>query len=180
MNKNLKIVLLIMVILAALTFIFTNLYTKKEVQYYNKVSYTLDTFILNKTPMTYADTVLAVGLKVLEIKPKIVVLRPFQEPYNPDDVGDLQAYVYGIDNQYVIWTKDFSRKRILEILSHELIHIKQMEIGILQATDSTVTYRGQTYNNNTIPSYTDRPWEKDAEDEGYVLRLELDEILLQK
>lgn len=73
---------------------------------------------------------------------------------------------------YIIEVNRLPDYRIIEVLSHEVIHLQQYATGELQydkAKSKQVIYEGVTYKDITKIPYNLRRWERDAFVEGKIL-----------
>lgn len=69
---------------------------------------------------------------------------------------------------------------INRFLSHELIHLHQMEIGdLIQIDETKIVYQGDTIYFSNVP-YDERPYEKDAISKENDIRKELNQLLYQR
>lgn len=175
-NKTTTIVLiLIAVIVLILIFIST-----KEVEF-NKVDLPVGNknYVSNRTNQSYLDTILQLGLKELELRNVAIILEDMEE--SPQIEGqDIRAYVVGRNGQYIIFTKKHSRTLSIEIMSHELIHVAQIESGILYKGETFITWDGLTVLDPNMIPYFDRPWEKDAYLYGEKLGDRIKKTLIKK
>ena len=130
----------------------------------NKVELNKLNAVLNRTEMSYADTIVSIGLDALDIDSITVFIRPLNMASTKDAFGDimLKAYIIGKNNQYVIYTNKFSRKELIDVLSHELIHLSQYYHEEIVIVDKTVVWRGSIFDHSRV-EYENRPWERDAE-----------------
>tara|TARA_B100000212_G_scaffold271705_1_gene211107 strand:+ start:1058 stop:1546 length:489 start_codon:yes stop_codon:yes gene_type:complete len=84
-----------------------------------------------------------------------------------DSEGNLGDVIYNDTNHR---PRDFSiridtsvpKRRILESVCHEMVHVKQFATGEWVELDRTKTNRWQGSEVNPLPNYWDRPWEVEA------------------
>jgi hypothetical protein len=157
--------------------------TRNENKYFNKVELNGNNFIRNKTQLKYLDTVLKVGLDVLEINGVIIFARPITIKSEGDLV--LKAHIVsaetpeGIAKQFLMEIDKSHKGDIIGSISHELIHLQQYHSGDLKVSENYVIWKGDTLVDN-IPEYFDRPWEIEAKEEGRALEREIRGILIPK
>ena len=88
-----------------------------------------------------------------------------KELYNKE--GNLGAVMWNDGNHR---PRDFSiriditvpKRRILESVCHEMVHVKQFATGEWVELDRTKINRWQGNDINPLPNYWDRPWEVEA------------------
>jgi hypothetical protein len=154
-----------------------------EDRFFDKVELTQDNYVRNTTNLPYLDTVIKVGLDVLEIKNSSIFARPLTIK-NDGDI-DYKAHIlsnnlnHGTIKQYLIEIDKTNRTNIIRNLSHELIHLRQYQSGTLTVTKDYVIWKGDTIKNN-IPDYFNRPWEVEARKDGRVLENSIRDILYPK
>ena len=120
--------------------------------------------ILNRSTIIGADMIVAAGLNELKIDSIHVLITHMPNKTK----GDLQyqAYIMPIvPRVYNIRIKSLSRNTAIEVLAHELIHLKQMHTNILFNTKDTIYWGIMMYDVNNLPDYFDRPWEIQAFEE---------------
>lgn len=136
----------------------------------NKVELSHKNFIFNTSEMSYADTIVSIGLDALKIDSVIVVIKPISSFKTiRDNFGEitLKAYIIGnSSNQYVIYLSKYYRKQLIDIVSHELIHLKQYYNKELIVDGNVVIWRNSVFDYSSI-KYENRPWEIDAEINKY-------------
>jgi hypothetical protein len=167
MNKYLKIAIGVLMVLVVIILLIV--YSGDRP--FNKVIVPTDNMILNRTELQYLDTIIAIGLDELEIKGVNVYLRPISI-VNTDNTTVLKAHIIaGDNNQYLIEIDKSDRGDILNSVSHELIHLKQLRDGRLKVTADYILWNNDTITNP--PSYFDREWEIEAKDLGDKLRIKI-------
>ena len=140
-----------------------------------------DGTIINQTTYPYIDTIIALGLKELNIKPKMVVVRNMDVNNLPPENEGLvtMAYIIGLKERYLIFVRKLEREDIISVLSHELIHLEQYQRRDLEMNliEKYITWRGKRYYRGELPSYTLREWEVEAIKRGAILETKLKSIL---
>lgn len=67
--------------------------------------------------------------------------------------------LHGLDS-YVVVVKPMKLKDLGLTLAHEMVHVRQMARGTLQAINGVNYWCGKKYSKKT--KYLDQPWEQDA------------------
>ena len=153
-----------------------------EEGFFNEITLPTNTYIRNRTGQTYLDTIVSVGIAELNLYPKVVSIEFFDPSMiNTDDDMEYQAHIIGENGQYIIYVVDMSRSKAIQVLSHELIHLEQMELGkiVVNREENTITWKGVEYTEHTVPDYSVREWEIDAERRSSSLRKVIKSILYE-
>lgn len=89
-----------------------------------------------------------------------------------DDLGENHAYCMWMDDNHkpkkfkVVISSTMGRRKTLEILAHEMVHVKQYVTGQLMdyVYGSMVRWNGKKmlYDDNDVERYYDSPWEIEA------------------
>jgi len=152
--------------------IFLLLYNPKE-NYFNKAELSKDNAIINRTDNKALDTILKVGLDELELSGIVISVRRITiESDVPDLV--LKAHISASRNSpnvYLLEINKSLRSDIIKSVSHELIHLKQLNNKKLKVGMDYLIWKGDTIQN--IPNYEDREWEQEAVREGRVLEAKI-------
>lgn len=162
-NRYFKIFLLLFLIV--IFFYFVIRYAEKEEKKeFNKIELSSSNEITNYHNKKFLDTIVAVGLKNLQISNVKVWIYPLRPDLRGiiNDKYVLRAHVRGINNFYYIWIDDMNKNEFIETLSHELLHIKQYHDKRLVYEDGSFVYwEGRKYDLYEI-DYHQRPWEIEA------------------
>ena len=158
------IIIVISVLLLGLLFFLLNKQNKE--QYFNSIELTENNGIVNFSKHNYVDTVVSIGLDVLNIKNNYITIRDVPEQivenFKKQNDMDLGASIIGANDQYIIYINELSRITSTKIISHELIHLEQYDSGRLRVISSgVVLWEGKEMNVLDIP-YNERPWEKES------------------
>jgi hypothetical protein len=143
---------------------------------FNNVELYDDNLIVNRTYISYYDTIANLGLNKLGIKNTTVLFRPLDDNSLIEGL-ELLAYIIGNDSQYVIYIGDFNRKKAIEVISHELVHLEQIKDRRLVKFSGYTIWDKKEYSND-IP-YKQRPWEIDAFNRGRELEKHISDILIK-
>lgn len=160
-----KIIIIVLSILLLGLIIFYLIKSNKE-KYFESIELTENNTVTNFSKHQYVDTVVSIGLDVLNIKDNYVTIRDVPERIvesfkNQNDM-DLGASIIGANDQYIIYINNMSRTTSTKIISHELIHLEQYDSNRLRVIgNGVVIWEGKEINVLDIP-YNDRPWEKEA------------------
>jgi predicted metallopeptidase len=160
-----KTIIVVLSILLLGLIIFYLIKSNKE-KYFESIELTENNTVTNFSKHQYVDTVVSIGLDVLNIKDNYVTIRDVPERIvesfkNQNDM-DLGASIIGTNDQYIIYINNMSRTTSTKIISHELIHLEQYDSNRLRVIgNGVVIWEGKEINVLDIP-YNDRPWEKEA------------------
>lgn len=128
--------------------------------------------IVNTTKVQLVGQAVEIGSNILDLQNvKITVVKtPHKGPH--------QNYVTKSNNNYFLFLDPYQRKsRIVRIIAHELIHIKQYSENQLSVIDiEHISWKGETYNLSLTP-YDMRPWEVEARQLEYRLKKQIEEQL---
>lgn len=155
----------------------------KEEKYFDRITLPQVTMVVNKTQMNYLDTIIQVGLYELGESPTVIVIEELTDknkPKNDLQELDLDAYIYGINGQYILAIRPMDRSRALMVISHELIHLQQTQQGRLFNGKDKLIFEDVIYLKNEAPTYINRPWEVEAYKKQYSLRDRIKERLYSK
>lgn len=149
--------------------------TKDNGRPFNKVSFNDNNKVLNKVGLKYMDTVVLAGLNRLDIKNTNVLIKEFKI----ESIEDIEtiAYIEHIGTIYIIWIRKIDKEECIEVLSHELIHLKQYINNRVEVNDGHVVWLGNKILNEDIPEYLERPWELEAFAKQGVLKNKIENIL---
>ena len=160
-----KTIIIVLSVLLLGFILFLLIKTNKE-KYFETIELTENNNITNFSKHQYVDTVVSVGLDVLNIKDNYVTIRDIPEQivesFKKQNDMDLGASIVGADDQYIIYINEMSRTTSTKIISHELIHLEQYDSNRLRVVgNGVVIWEGKEMNVLDIP-YNDRPWEREA------------------
>jgi hypothetical protein len=177
MKKSVKVVLGI-ILLIILTILVLHFLIGSESLELKEAEFTKDVRIVNRMEEhpSYDDIVYS-GLEGLAIENVGVVItgmdkgeqRRFEELHNVS----LDAYIIPSENnnkniftrnQYlIVLSTDLSLRNAIKVISHELIHLQQLNSGRLRYEGVTAFWEGSRFakDANLIP-YRSRPWENEA------------------
>lgn len=159
MKKGLKIIVLVVLVIGLIFGIY-KLASYKEPPFDIKIEFSPKYTVINQTKIPYLDTIVQAGLISLNSDSVNIRIFPLEIAKNIQIQGvDLKAFVTGTGSVYVIYIEDSGRSKDIEILSHELVHLKQYQDKRLVINGQVSIWLGDTLN---IKSYNDRPWEIEA------------------
>ena len=173
MNKK---VLISILLIAVSALVLLAIFYKEEDVPFDNVEFSNDNIVYNRDLPAYMDTIVLAGLDVLEFKNKRVMIMPLKIKNS----GNLEyeAYIVESYGSYFIFIEDFSRAKAIEVISHELIHLKQYESNQLKIKNGSIIWNdSETYNSKVLPEYSKRPWEREAFDKSPELETKIEEIL---
>ena len=176
MKQNLGKILAIIGGIAIILFIlFYKPYKIKDIEYEK------NNYVIDRTGNEYFIDVLHVGLNELDIKEVAIVVRPM---IGTSDLGSdvhIKAYILGTADQFSIYSNiGTSKIEAIEILSHELIHLKQHYDERLVYVNNIIKFEDSIYFTGMLPTYFERPWEVEAFEQGEELAVHIRDKLLTK
>jgi hypothetical protein len=151
---------------------------------FNLVEFETTNSVVNKTHLTYIDSIVYLGLNYLKIDSVYISVRPISNEVKTsfDPYMTLKAHIIGNEKQYMLWIDDMSRSESITVLSHELIHLKQYNESKLLITNSYIIWNDNIYTYDEVNStdYFKREWELEAFKKSFELEAHLRSILLKK
>lgn len=151
---------------------------------FNLVEFETTNNIINKTELSYIDSIVYLGLNYLKIDSVYISVRPISEEVKTsfDPYMTLKAHIIGNKKQYMLWIDDMSRSESITVLSHELIHLKQYNDEYLSIEPNYVIWKDNIYTYDEVNSidYFNREWELEAFKKSFELETHLRSILLKK
>jgi len=136
----------------------------------------------NFTDNEKADTISMVILnKLLGYDTMTVTIYPMPGIFEKDDKMEYFAFIQRVpfeEHRYLLFLqKDASVGRMTYVFPHELVHLKQFELGHLR----TIGEYGYVWMGDTVRyvdvKYEDRPYEREAMAYGRILEKKLNTIL---
>ena len=158
------LMLLILIVLVVILYFFIK--NSNAESYFKPVKLSDSNEIVNTTTSSYMDTVVSVGLDVLNVRNCEIVIKSMTDEMKGNFLSQnglsLEASIMGSNGLYDVYVNGISKQTAITVLSHELVHLKQYETGDLQLIgDGKVTWKGETINVLDL-NYEDRPWEREA------------------
>ena len=159
--------------------IFNMIKNQKET-YFKQIQLDTTNMVFNNTEKKYLDTIVNVGLSQLNLENIVVTIFPLTEgaKSNFSPSGELKAHIREQDGYYYIWIDDLNRYESVEVITHELIHLKQYHDKRLFLEGNLPVWLGEAYPIETTP-YENRPWETEAFSEGKELKNKVESILFE-
>jgi len=143
-----------------------------KVKYFQTIDIPRTSVTINKTKISYLDTIVHAGLNILEIDTVFVTIRKISATSKIEEQElDILAHIIGDGNSFIIFiTETKSRSEHIDIIAHELIHLKQYIDGELILFDEHgIIYKYDEWEDIRNIKYEDRLWEIDAFREGPIL-----------
>jgi len=180
MKNFLRIIILIVIVIIAIFLFFPSEYGNdlKSVTYDKNAN-----LIVNRTNNKSLDTIYHKGLEILGIKGEKFVIREIDENIKTgfQDNLTLIGSVVKYDEYYLIYTKITNNKKMVDIASHELIHVKQYIDNRLEVIDKKLRWEETFYTLPLTIGYENAPWEIEAFDKAKELKdLMYDSLLVKK
>lgn len=141
---------------------------------FNQVTISGNNQVYNSGLPTWVDTVVHVGLDVSGLKAQNVFVSKM-----PDDLSEnLKGFVSFKSGNFYIYLQDFDRRESIEVISHELVHVKQFASGELFSDEETgsIIWQGEPMQIEAL-DYDIRPWEREAFNQQSELSFEILSIL---
>lgn len=127
-----------------------------------------------------AQEIVNAGLVELGIKSVEVRIMPIPDYLKGLVKGhgdELEGFIRGGQGKYILYLKELNKSSLLRVVSHELIHLKQMEEGrLLTTSENIVFFDGKEYNGKDM-SYFQKPWEDEAVGQGDNLRFKIKRLI---
>ena len=162
-NKLFKIIGVILLIIISFFILYKILNNKQPIM--KEIIFTDKNEVVNNTRTSGLDTIVHVGLQKLNIDniSVFISLLTAKSNMNIDDDIDIVAYTtkFG-DNLYSIYIKEDSQINSIEVIAHELIHLKQYYTGRLIVEDNNILWLGKKVDVKSYSNYISRPWEDEA------------------
>lgn len=120
--------------------------------------------VFNLHETVWMDTIVQVGLDQLEIEDQLVIIKTQRAKRDLGNDLETEAYIQTNGQQYVIWIRPgLSRAKAIDVLAHELIHLKQYYTEKLVVLNGArVVWDGEIIDDITQLDYLTRPWEREA------------------
>jgi hypothetical protein len=167
---------------AILVIVLIVIWTKDPV--FNSVVLPKDNYIINQSSVPYLDTIVAIGMNEIGKSGFSVRIKDLTTEFldNQSVNGlELGAVIIGSGKNYIIYVDPgLDKKRVIDVLSHEIIHLKQYSSGDLMVIDGVkglVNWKGEMIEVLEL-EYSSRPWEIEAFAEQKGLSIQIREILI--
>ena len=135
--------------------------------------------VFNFTSQSYYDTIILTGLQILGIQDVGVTVEPLSDKAKENFAkqgGELAAHLREYYGSYYLYIDPAPLNEAIDVIAHELIHLKQYNTSELVFKNDTLTWRNKIYERNEL-SYGERPWEIDADEKGNELAKQIKEKL---
>jgi hypothetical protein len=131
--------------------------------YFKRTQFSENNIVINYTKYPYIDTIVYIGLDSLGMCDMTVTVKRLSEEAKANFPSDLEVRgaIYGDGHQYVMYVTDASRSEHINIVAHELIHLRQFYSKQLVYDGWYVYWNRAKYDLKEI-EYGMRPWEADA------------------
>jgi hypothetical protein len=119
------------------------------------------------------------GLKLLKLNSVTILIKDLPKNFNAalEKGMELEGFVSKYDEGYIIYIiNGLSRKEMINMISHEIVHIEQYETNELMVCSDTIIWKGHDYKNATTISYESLPWEVEAFNNQNKIRKQLSTI----
>ena len=148
----------------------------------NDVEYEEFNYVLDRTGNEVYVDILHLGLNYLDIKETAIIVKPMSGQRDINSDIHIKAFIIGNTDQFKILTnlKNSNIIEVIEVLSHELIHLKQYNDGTLIDENGMIIFNDTVYFKNMLPTYFERPWEVQAFEQQKELAIHIRDNLLSK
>lgn len=155
---------IVIIFVGILIIILICLYNFRGEEKMNVIHLSKTSSIYNRSSMTPIDTMLHIGLDILDIRDIIIVIRDLDGSKKIDNDITLRAYIKNSGNQYILYIANMGDREAIKVISHELVHIKQYYDGSLEDIGDKVIWRGDTIIKSELGgiNYFERGWEVEA------------------
>lgn len=131
-------------------------------EYFNQIELSDNNQIVNTLMPSFYDTILSVGLDVMNLESNLVVVNPISNESKESFGGSsLKAHVRYHNGVYYLFIDKLNRLESILVIAHEIIHIKQYSSSDLIYEDGILIWKGEEMDINSI-NYEERPWEMEA------------------
>jgi hypothetical protein len=160
---NYKKIALILLGIGIITTITLALINDDSEEYFKPVELPTTNSVVNSLGrLHYYDTILAVGLDAAGINGVTVVINDMTDAARNQFSGELKAHIRKFNGVYYLFAGALNRSEAIEVMSHEIIHIKQYESGELAYENEKLEWQGEDYTFALEGEYERRPWEIEA------------------
>jgi len=180
-KKTIFIIIGVIIGLALIIFLLTKI-PKRQ---FNTFEFPDTMIVEDHTNTRMSDTITMVMLnKILGYDTIEIHIYPMPDVFDDDDIEYI-AFIAQVPFQQYKYTIFLQPRagfgKMMGAISHELIHLKQYESGLLQLLpdNSGYIWEGDTVMAGDV-DYFDRPYEIEAHNEGQKLQRELKKILYKK
>lgn len=156
--KHLIVLILCFVLIGRLTY---QIQQSKHAKYFAKNEMVKTNTIYNIDADPMLDTTVAVGLQIYQIDNIHIGIR-YTSDHKPIKAGNyqLEAYTVNEGNLYLITLIETDRKKSIELIAHELTHVRQLYDKRIIVDGDDIIWKGKLIN--PMPEYMKRPWEIEA------------------
>jgi hypothetical protein len=159
MKKNLIKIVLAVLVVSAIIFFVTK--TKAEDRPFNLVELTSNNLITNNKLPEFYDTILSVGLDQAGIKDQHIIINHLSDGAKNQFDGELRAHIRFYNGSFYLFIDELDRDLAIQVISHEIIHIKQYISGDLSYENSVLVWKGDVIDLTNV-EYSRREWENEA------------------
>jgi hypothetical protein len=156
--KHLIVLILCFVLIGRLTY---QIQQSKHAKYFAKKEMVKTNTIYHIDADPMLDTIVAVGLQIYQIDNIKIGIR-YTSDHKPIKAGKYQidAYTVNEGDCYVITLIETDRKKSIELIAHELTHVRQIYDKRIIVDGEDIIWKGK--HIKPIPEYMERPWEIEA------------------
>lgn len=122
--------------------------------------------VIDNTKTPHITEIISAGCYIMGVEPTTIYVLPLTK--NIKTIFDKKYYhelkghvVKNTDNTFVIYINDkLTMEELITVISHEMVHVKQLQTGRLRYTGGKVLWEGKPASLKV--DYNKRLWEKEA------------------
>ena len=161
MNFNYKKLAILLSIIGIVTVTILSLTNDDREEYFSQIELpTTNTVVNTLDRLHYYDTILAVGMDGAGLSGVTVVINDMTDAAKNQFNGELKAHIRLFNGVYYLFVGALDRGEAIQVMAHEIVHIKQYQSGELLYENGDVIWQGEIYTLEE--EYERRPWERDA------------------
>lgn len=156
--KHLIVLILCFVLIGRLTYVIQQ---SKHAKYFDRKELVRTNTIYHIDADPMLDTILAVGLHIYQIDNIKIGIR-YTTDHKSITSGKykIDAYTVNQGDCYIITMIETDRKTSIELIAHELTHVRQIYDKRIIVDGEDIIWKGKYIN--PMPEYMERPWEIEA------------------
>jgi hypothetical protein len=121
--------------------------------------------ITNNSVVMNVEKYVRSGLHYLKLNSLNILIKDLPKEFiaSFENGIELKGFVSKHDEGYIIYVLNgITKKDLINMISHEIVHISQYETNELMVCSGTIIWKGYDFNNLSNISYESLPWEVEA------------------
>lgn len=121
--------------------------------------------VSNNSTVLNVEKYVRSGLKLLKLNSLTILIKDLPKDFKAafEKGMEIEGFVTKHEEGYIIYIiNGLSRKELISIISHEIVHIEQYETNELMVCSDSIIWKGHDFKNTSTISYESLPWEVDA------------------